>query len=162
MKKVKLILISLIFLGCSNSIDIEYSPLTQKKDSFLVGVWDGIINCPDCEDDKYRFLLTIKTHENETANGLVKIIKIPEQEAYILFETSISIDKNKLSIYTLNVKKEIASLTGSYWCKKNKYVLQLSSDRKKLTGEWVFSRTCNVFSHRNGIELNKLSRILIK
>ena len=155
-------LIGFAFLGCSKSIDIEYTHQPPKKDSFLIGVWDGTINCPDCEDDKYRFLLTIKTHENETADGTLKIIKIPEQEGYILFETSISIDKNILSIYTINVKKEIKSQSGSFWCKKNKYVLQLSSDRKKLAGEWVFSRTCNVFSNYNAVEINKLSRILIK
>ena len=144
-----------VLLGCSKSIDIEYRQTTQQTDNSLIGVWDGSLNCPSCEDDRYRYTLTIETHENQTASGTLKITKIPEQQDYILFGASISINNNTLEVVTTDTREEFTSVTSVFWCKDNKYVLQLSSNRIALAGEWISSGNCSVFSNSNTIEINK-------
>lgn len=159
MKKIIFLIIGVVFLGCSKSIDIEYrEPVKQKVDNnSLVGVWDGILNCPDCNGNKYRYTLTITNHKGNTAKGTVKITKIPNQQYYILFTVSIAINANTLEVTTTKVTEEIedTSIRGTYWCKENKYVFQLSSNREKLTGKWISSGNCTVFNNSNTIEINK-------
>lgn len=152
------LLVCIAFLGCTKSIDIEYGePIPKEVDNnSLVGVWDGTINCPGCEDKVYRYKLTIEKHENNTASGKLKIHKIPNQQYYILFDVAININNNSLEVSTTNVIEEIDVSSITYWCKENVYNLEVSADRTKLNGKWISSGNCsNVIGNTNNIELTK-------
>ena len=49
MKKIIPLIACIAFLGCAKSIDIEYSePKINNVENFLVGTWDGLMNCSSC------------------------------------------------------------------------------------------------------------------
>lgn len=155
MRKIIYILIAVFFLGCTKSINIEYGEMIQQENSSLIGTWDGELFCSSCESDRYRYTLVINSHTNNIAEGTLKETKIPEQQDYILFNVKINIDNNTLEITTTDVIEEVTSKTGVYWCKENTYVLQLSSSKKTLNGEWISSGNCSVFNDSNTIKINK-------
>ena len=153
--KIIILSISIILIGCYKSIDISYTEIHSQSNNPLMGLWDGIINCPDCEDDKYRFTVAIDNINDNNTNGTLKITKIPEQHSYILFKIKVTTNNNLIDIKTVGVIEEITGISGTFWCKKNNYHLNFLSNQKMLTGKWVSSSNCSVFNRPNTIEIIK-------
>lgn len=153
MNKIIFLLSVVVFLGCSKKIDIEYQseekrtkktekpPITKEKEGFLEGVWDGVMTCPDakCCKPKHHYVLTITKHTKNEIKGSLKISNVPEQQYFVSFKLRLNFDEttNVLTIETTEIIESHSSRNCSRYCDDNTYILQLSKDKKVLSGKWT-------------------------
>lgn len=161
MKKILYLLLCIAFIGCTKSIEIDYENPIQKvnTENFLIGVWNGNFDCPNCGGvKKYGYILTINKQTKTTVEGLVKITNIPNPDTeYIEFYMTGSIENNKLTITTTSVKADIPIASNGintyYWCKGNSYEFIISANKKQLNGTWTASSGCSYIT-RKGSTIN--------
>ncbi len=170
MKKIIFLLSIVTLLGCTKKIEIEYqskekrteetekppTPPEETKD-FLVGTWEGPMNCPSCCRSKYLYVLTITKHEKDNIEGTLKISNVPEQQYAASFNLDLSFDSSTstLTVRTKGKIKENSNPRCSKFCDNNTYELKLSKDKKVLSGKWTKS-DCSVDLPSTSINIEKL------
>ncbi|SFZ85175.1 hypothetical protein [Tenacibaculum maritimum] len=157
MKKIIYLITGVFLLGCAKSIDIEYNnPELIETENFLVGVWDGAMDCLACCSRKYRYTLTITKHENSLVEGSLKLSDMPEQEHYAVFKLKMGFTDGILTLKTAGKIEETDSKPGcGKYCTNNTYVLNISEGKKRLDGSWLSSNGCSVNSNSTSINIVK-------
>ncbi len=151
MKRIIYLLITVIFItGCDKMIDIEYNTNVKESTpkSFWEGIWDGTLTSLD-EKYEYGCTLTITKYTEKSIKGTLKIYSLPEKNDFIIYDLKITNNKNFLKIETIDRIKEKGSIS---FCDESTFNLELSEDKKSLTGFGRSQGDCLITDSKVNIE----------
>ncbi len=134
MKRIIYLLIIVAFIiSCDKMIDIEYNTNVKESTPDLIwkGTWDGKLSSID-KKHEYGYTLTITEYSEKSTKGILKISKLPERKDFIIYSLEIERKNNDLlKIKTLKRTEEKGSIS---FCDKSIFNLELSNDKRSLTG----------------------------